>query len=132
MLTCLVRATAFPLLRAQGSRYRPKALTLMHQVSYPRRLLCLWNPKGNTVPRISLPKSCECILETSAMPRPSMLHRLLNLVHSMEGLFSHPTPSPLCHGVPVPLLSPSLSHFQNIPVWVEIFIWVTEGVFRVR
>lgn len=51
------------------------------------------------------------------------------MVHSMEGLFSRSTPSPLCHGVPIPLLSPSLSHLQNIPVpvWVEIFIWVTEG-----
>lgn len=78
----------------------PKPPALTHQVSHPRRLLCLYDSKDNTVLRISLPKSCEFILKASIMHRTPMSCRLFKLVQITEGPRSLPTPTPLCHGGP--------------------------------
>lgn len=69
-LTCSERAGSSPPGR-RGSWQQPRAPALVHQVSHPRRPLCL----GDPVPGVSLPESHQHILEASATYRPSTSRR---------------------------------------------------------
>lgn len=125
MFTCSVRAPAVALWGAEAPGVGPKAAG--HASSQPPKKTTVFGTQGSTGPR-PVPKGWEHILEDSAMDRPPVSFRLFSLVQSMERPLFLPPPHSAV-GVPIPLLSPPLSHSESraVCVWVGLFIWVTEG-----